>query len=87
MIVLRLKYFLRVNFHPAEREKLFSQVLKGSSEVIDGVVDDEETVVEPVAFPDRDRRILAVVPFNVEGQRCRDPSRDNLRRRTLRSFR
>ena len=75
------------HLHPAEREQLLSQVFEGGAEVIDGVVDDEEAVVVAVALPNRDRRILPVVAFEVELQRFRDVFRDNLRRHALLPFR
>ena len=51
--------------------------------MIDGVVDDEETVVVAVALPNTDGRVLPVVSFEIEGKRFRDVSRDNLRRYAL----
>ena len=51
MIVLRLIDFICSNFHPAEREQLLPKVLERRAEVIDGVVNNEETVVEAVALP------------------------------------
>ena len=67
------------NPHPAEREQLLPQVFEGGTEVIDGVVEDEEAVVVAVALPNTDGRVLPVMPFQVEFQRFRDVSCDNLR--------
>ena len=59
------------NPHPAEREQLLPQVFEGGTEVIDGVVEDEEAVVVAVALPNTDGRVLPVMPFQVEFQRFR----------------
>ena len=87
MIVLRLINFISSNFHPAEREQFLPEAFERRAEVIDGVVDDEETVVEAAVLLDGYGWVLTVVPFKVEVQRFRDPPCDNLRRNFLLAFR
>lgn len=64
-LVPSIQHILRCHFHPAECEQLLSQVFEGRAEVVDGVVDDEETVVVAVTLPNRNGRILSVVAFEV----------------------
>jgi len=64
--------FLRGHLHLVEREPLLAEVFQGGSDVIDGVVDAEEAVVDFVEGLYLNGLILGVVLREVERELLRD---------------
>ena len=71
------KDLLRSHLHSVEREQLLAEVFEGGAEVVNGVVGDEEAVVETVGSADFHKRVLSVVALKIHGQRFGNPPRDD----------
>ena len=58
--------------HKRESKPLLPQILQGSTNMINLVIDDQESVVSLVECLDIDGRILCIVPVNIQLELCRN---------------
>ena len=68
----------RRNIHLGKREQFLPQILQGGADVVNGIVDNEEAVVEAGRFRHSDGRILLVVPCQVGSKALCDLPGDDL---------
>lgn len=69
---LQILHFLQqgigVNFHTAEGEPFFAQVLQRRADMVNRVVNTKETVVCVLEFVNGDRSVLRIVALLIKGK-------------------